>query len=125
MDEPLAYTRVRLSRGGRYTHRVALSNDRLLSIDDGQVCFRCPRYPSPTHGSRLVSLRRAPERPFPWPSGSDTIPIACRPAVQFNPIYPAGRLLRSRGDAPGGSPYPDYGDGTLGWQRQLRFVGFS
>ena len=25
---------------GRYTHRVALSNSRLLSMDDGQVCFR-------------------------------------------------------------------------------------
>jgi Putative transposase/Transposase zinc-binding domain len=25
---------------GRYTHRVAISNNRLLSTDDGQVCFR-------------------------------------------------------------------------------------
>jgi len=34
--------------------------------------------------------------PFPSPQGSDTIPIACRPAVQFNPFYPAGPL-RGRG----------------------------
>jgi hypothetical protein len=25
---------------GRYTHRVAISNNRLLSADDGQICFR-------------------------------------------------------------------------------------
>jgi hypothetical protein len=29
---------------GRYTHRVALSNDRLLSIDNGQVSFRYKDY---------------------------------------------------------------------------------
>jgi hypothetical protein len=29
---------------GRYTHRVAISNDRLLSIDNGQVCFRYKDY---------------------------------------------------------------------------------
>jgi len=29
---------------GRYTHRVALSNDRLLSIDSGQVSFRFKDY---------------------------------------------------------------------------------
>jgi hypothetical protein len=29
---------------GRYTHRVALSNDRLLSIDNGQVAFRYKDY---------------------------------------------------------------------------------
>jgi hypothetical protein len=28
--------------------------------------------------------------PFPRPQGSDTIPISCRPAVQFTPFYPAG-----------------------------------
>jgi Putative transposase len=25
---------------GRYVHRIALTNSRILSIDDGQVCFR-------------------------------------------------------------------------------------
>ena len=29
---------------GRYTHRVALSNDRLVSLDDDQVCFRWRDY---------------------------------------------------------------------------------
>jgi putative transposase len=102
--EPLAYIRVRLLRGGGYTHRVALSNDRLLGVDNGQVCFRCPRYPLPTHGSRLVSLRRAPEWPFPWPSGSDKIPIASGSAVQVNQFYPAGLALSSLRSAAYGPP---------------------
>jgi len=29
---------------GRYTHRVALSNDRLLAVTDGRVCFRWRDY---------------------------------------------------------------------------------
>jgi hypothetical protein len=29
---------------GRYTHRVAISNNRLLDIADGQVCFRYKDY---------------------------------------------------------------------------------
>lgn len=29
---------------GRYTHRIAISNNRLLSIDDGKVCFRWKDY---------------------------------------------------------------------------------
>lgn len=34
---------------GRYTHRVAISNDRLLSMEDGTVCFRWKDY---RHSSR-------------------------------------------------------------------------
>ena len=29
---------------GRYTHRVAIANQRILSIDDGVVCFRWKDY---------------------------------------------------------------------------------
>jgi len=29
---------------GRYTHRVALSNERILSLADGRVCFRWKDY---------------------------------------------------------------------------------
>ena len=43
----------------------------------------------------LGSLEFTATRPFPPPPGSDTIPIACRPAVQFNPFYPAGPALLS------------------------------
>ena len=38
---------------GRYTHRVAISNDRLLSVDDGQVRFRWTDY---AHGKRLKTM---------------------------------------------------------------------
>jgi hypothetical protein len=35
---------------GRYTHRVAISNDRLVSVDDGQVRFHWKDY---AHGHRV------------------------------------------------------------------------
>jgi len=38
---------------GRYTHRVAISNDRLLSLEDGQVRFRWRDY---AHGNRLKTM---------------------------------------------------------------------
>lgn len=38
---------------GRYTHRVAISNDRLVSVDDGQVRFRWKDY---AHGHRLKTM---------------------------------------------------------------------
>jgi hypothetical protein len=38
---------------GRYTHRVALSNDRLLDIEDGKVRFRWKDY---RHGSRQKTM---------------------------------------------------------------------
>lgn len=38
---------------GRYTHRIAISNNRLLSIDDGNVRFRWKDY---RHGNRLGTM---------------------------------------------------------------------
>jgi hypothetical protein len=38
---------------GRYTHRVALSNDRLVSVDAGQVRFRWKDY---AHGNRVKTM---------------------------------------------------------------------
>ena len=38
---------------GRYTHRVAISNDRLLNMADGQVRFRWKDY---AHGNRLKTM---------------------------------------------------------------------
>jgi hypothetical protein len=43
---------------GRYTHRVAISNDRLLSVDDDQVRFRWKDY---AHGSRLKLMTLSAE----------------------------------------------------------------
>lgn len=42
----------------RYTHRVAISNDRILGIEQGQIKLRVR--PGPDHGQRTVSLP-APE----------------------------------------------------------------
>ena len=41
---------------GRYTHRVAISNDRLLSMEDGTVCFRWKDY---RHSSRRKIMAMA------------------------------------------------------------------
>jgi len=43
---------------GRYTHRVAISNDRLLSVADGQVRFRWKDY---AHGHHLKTMTLAAE----------------------------------------------------------------
>jgi hypothetical protein len=50
---PFAGPRQVLDYVGRYTHRVAISNSRLLSIDDGKVCFRWKDY---RHGNRLGTM---------------------------------------------------------------------
>ena len=61
-----------------------------LSWLSGRPCR--PRSPSVHPRSLLLSLRLTAASPFPRPPGSDTIPIASRPAVQFNPFYPAGQF---------------------------------
>ena len=38
---------------GRYTHRVAISNDRLVSVEDGEVRFRWKDY---AHGHRVKTM---------------------------------------------------------------------
>ena len=43
---------------GRYTHRIAISNNRLLSIDGGQVCFRWKDY---RNGARSRTMTLAAE----------------------------------------------------------------
>ncbi len=45
---------------GRYTHRVALSNDRLVSVDDGQVRFHWKDY---AHGNH-VKIMTLPAEEF-------------------------------------------------------------
>jgi hypothetical protein len=41
---PFAGPRQVLDYVGRYTHRIAISNDRLIAIDDDKVCFRWKDY---------------------------------------------------------------------------------
>jgi hypothetical protein len=39
---------------GRYTHRVAISNQRLLAVDNGQVAFQWKDYRQPHHLKRMT-----------------------------------------------------------------------
>jgi Putative transposase/Transposase zinc-binding domain len=41
---------------GRYTHRIAIANQRLVTIDDGKVCFRWKDY---RHGNRHATMTLA------------------------------------------------------------------
>src|SRR6266446_6331289 len=51
--EPIPAPRHVLKYLARYTHRVAISNHRLVALEDGQVTFRYKDY---THGHRLRTL---------------------------------------------------------------------
>ena len=51
--EPIEDSRHILKYLARYTHRVAISNHRLVALEDGQVTFRYKDY---THGQRLRTL---------------------------------------------------------------------
>ncbi|MGE3541667.1 MAG: IS91 family transposase [Candidatus Tectimicrobiota bacterium] len=48
--EPIQHPQHVLKYLARYTHRIAISNHRLVSLEDGQVTFR---YKDATHGHRL------------------------------------------------------------------------
>ena len=41
---------------GRYTHRVAISNDRILAVSKGQVSFQWRDYRDPEKASRVMTL---------------------------------------------------------------------
>jgi hypothetical protein len=51
--QPFAGPEEVLKHVARYTHRVAISNDRLLNIDDGKVQFRWKDY---RHGNRVKTM---------------------------------------------------------------------
>jgi hypothetical protein len=58
---------------------------------EGSDCLPC----SSVHPwSPLMPLHSVVTSPFPRPLRSDTIPIANRPAVQFNLFHLAGQFLR-------------------------------
>ncbi len=90
--------------GPGQTEFVRVLRDREATRDGlGPCALRWFRLP-PVPWSPRLSLQVVVAKPFPRPEGSDTIPIACRPAVQFNPFYPAGPLPRSRGCTTRGPP---------------------
>ena len=51
---------------GRYTHRVAIANSRLVSMDDARVCFRWRDYRH-SNAARVMTCQQA------WNIGSDSI----------------------------------------------------
>jgi len=57
---PFAGPRQVLEYVGRYTHRVAISNERLITIDDGHVRFRYKDYRADASPEKIMTLT-APE----------------------------------------------------------------
>ena len=57
---PFAGPRQVLEYVGRYTHRVAISNERLIAIDDGHVRFRYKDYRADASPEKIMTLT-APE----------------------------------------------------------------
>jgi hypothetical protein len=51
---PFAGAKQVLDYVGRYTHRIAISNSRLLSIDNGRVCFRWKDYRRDNHHATMT-----------------------------------------------------------------------
>ena len=51
---PFAGPKQVLTYVGRYTHRIAISNSRLLAIDDGQVRFRWKDYRHDSHHGAMT-----------------------------------------------------------------------
>jgi hypothetical protein len=46
----------------RYTHRVAISNRRLIAVDERRVTFKVKDYRLPTVEERLKENHRPPEK---------------------------------------------------------------
>ena len=97
---------------GRYTHRVAISNHRLLAVDNGQVRFRWRDY---RHHRPLDSTAPSPKTTLSVPPGnlrpSPRCRLGCRhvpdPHSVLNPSENASApvsILQSRPHAPGGPP---------------------
>ena len=65
---PFAGSQQVLDYVGRYTHRVAISNNRLLEIDDGHVTFRYKDYRAPSRDAPKTMTLGATEfiRRFLW-----------------------------------------------------------
>ena len=74
---------------GRYTHRVAISNHRLVSFNGDQVTFRWRDY---AHGNKQRlhdRVRRRIHAAFPAPRSAEGL----RP---YSPLRPAGQLPKNR-----------------------------
>jgi|MudIll2142460700_1097286.scaffolds.fasta_scaffold08673_4 hypothetical protein len=104
----------------RTGYLLCLAPPRRMRRDDGVRLSPVPAAPLARPGASTISgaaeilagLSGLTKGNFlPSGPGSDTIPIACRPAVQFNPFYPAGRRLR---------PQP-----VLGGARRIKLIRWT
>lgn len=77
---PFAGRRQVLHYVGRYTHRVAISNNRLLSIDDGKVRLRWKDYRRDNHHAAMTRCRRV-HPPLPDPCAAGCLPA--HPLLRF------------------------------------------
>ena len=59
---------------GRYTHRVAISNNRLLDIEDGQVRFRWKDYRDGNRQKTMTAVGRRVHPPLPAPCPARRLP---------------------------------------------------
>jgi hypothetical protein len=73
---------------GRYVHRIALTNSRLLAIEDGHVCFR----DQDTQDQRWKTL--TPRQP-PLHRRALRPPSGLHPSARVNPARPARRVCWS------------------------------
>jgi len=127
---------------GRYVHRIALTNHRLLSIENGQVCFRyqdaqdqrwktmtlpaleCIRrflphvVPQGFHKVRYYGLWSPVHRPLLhqlqlWLGGHASDQPPAAPTPETHPTASSSQLLRA------GHPCPHCGQGLLVFMRSL------
>src|ERR1017187_4181721 len=75
---------------GRYTHRVAISNQRLVALQDGQkVSFRWKDYRRPEQAQGNDGLRRGVHPPFP--AACAAARLSAHPLLRLARQLPAGR----------------------------------
>ena len=76
---------------GRYTHRVAISNNRLLSMDNGKVRFRWKDYRDGNRQKTMTLDGRGVHPPLPDPCAAGR--------VSPHPVFRLPRQLSSRAQA--------------------------
>ena len=76
---------------GRYTHRVAISNNRLVSMDDGKVRFRWKDYRDGNRQKTMTLDGRRVHPPLPDPCAAGR--------VSSHPVLRLPRQLPSRAEA--------------------------
>jgi hypothetical protein len=80
--KPFAGPKKVLDYIGRYTHRIAISNNRLLDIDDGRVRFRWKRLPPEKASSNTANNYATSSYLTSLPTARCTARRVCRSSVK-------------------------------------------